>query len=215
MTKEGDTVSTKLPKAAFYSDYAGRPGVYFEPGMTGIVAQAASPSVRYGPNGEDERVIVDFELPLPDGSVSLERVALWKNEVAQPQANLLYDAAKADLRATFHTGYQPLLPCHNQPFPYLLDRALCLALAEQGGVLDYDFACKARNRLRDLLSHASRVAADEAFLYRGCHPERYLLEFVWAGSEEVFAPLHREVERLQAEITVRWPTRQTLVRVVS
>lgn len=208
MIKEGDTVSTKKPKKAYYSDYAGGPGVYFEPSMTGVVTDPAVPAVRYGPHGEDTFVLVDFDVWLPDGSTQSHRVSLWERQVARPGTDPAYDAVKATLRATYQTGYDSAQPCSAQPFPYLLDRAFSLALAENDGSLDYDFSYKARNRLQAVLGCAAQVEAGQVPPYRGCHPDYYPLTLVWAGTEEMFAPLRAEVTRLQAHLKARWATRQ-------
>jgi hypothetical protein len=56
----GDIVTTREAKPAFYSEYAGNPKQWFEPGMIGIVAAVDVPAVRQLRGYPDTYCCVDF-----------------------------------------------------------------------------------------------------------------------------------------------------------
>lgn len=74
--KVGDRVTCITPVEAYHSDYAGNPECHFKPGMVGTVAVIDSPSVRYGPYGEDVSVLVDFDGPEYGGAN--HRLTSWR-----------------------------------------------------------------------------------------------------------------------------------------
>jgi hypothetical protein len=88
----GMKVSSKKEKEAFYSGYAGRPELFFKPGMVGIIDSVDVPPVRcirgHHPNRCNcKRIIVDFGKKNQYGIYS-QRVSFYKDELIIVDQNL-------------------------------------------------------------------------------------------------------------------------------
>ena len=208
---EGDLVTTREVESAFYSGYASGPEVFFEPGMAGVVAHPASPSVRYGPGRQDTLVIVDFDTKLPDGSGKQERVSLWPKQVAPLQLIHPYEALKQQVRCQLGTNYDPALPAETQWAAYLVERAVMAAFhATNDQPLDFDFAWNARHRLDAVWQRGRGIKALDT--WRGCHPDYYPVEQLKHDLEQL-AALFEEITRLKILLKENWPTRKPVGKV--
>ena len=83
--KVGKKVTAKVAKEAYYSGYAGRPVLYFKPGMVGVIAVVGSPPVccvrgHHPSQCNCERILVDFGKQNEYGRYP-ERVDFYADEI--------------------------------------------------------------------------------------------------------------------------------------